>query len=283
MTALAAPRLYLPGWGRSFCAVVLGMLFAGITTSILQTGLADALEWPDVWTPGGLGVGWPWRVDGAWSLAADLGPALFFGAVFAWGAQIILGAQEGVTALRPSIVLTAAALVLLTRGASELVALNLPVMVALIIVVRLRAGRPRSSVRWTWKLAAMALVACCALAVATVSYGRMNALSAESADVSDSHVTIPLRGIGSDIVNLISVRVPDAPDGVTVGVWNPGGTSVSLVRGASIHPGEAVRIALGVPARCAPGTVDRLDVRMMVGDRELRQTVRLDEPVELCA
>jgi hypothetical protein len=32
-----------------------------------------------------------------------------------------------------------------------------------------------------------------------------------------------------------------------------------------------------------PGTVDRLDVRMQVGDRELHQSVRLDSPVELCA
>jgi hypothetical protein len=52
---------------------------------------------------------------------------------------MVLGAREGVTALRPSIALTAAALVLLTRGGSEL----LPVMVALAIVVRLRAGRSR--------------------------------------------------------------------------------------------------------------------------------------------
>jgi hypothetical protein len=284
MTALAAPRTYAPGWWRTAWAVALGVVLGGIASTILQTTLAGAVGWPDpTWTTAAPGVGWPWRVDGPWSLAADLGPALVFGAIVAWGAQMVLGAREGVTALRPSIALPAAALVLLTRGRSEFVAVDLPVMVALVIVVRLRAGRPRRSAQWTWTRIAAALLACGALGVATVSYGRLHALSADDAEIGKAHVTIPVRGVGNDIVNLASVRVPNAPAGVTVGVWNPSGTSVSPVDGASVHPREVVRIALGVPPRCSPGTVDRLDVHMKVGDRELHQTVRLDGPVELCA
>jgi hypothetical protein len=284
MTALAAPRTYSPGWWRTAWAVALGVVLAGIVSTILQTTLASTVGWPDPTSMTAVpGLGWPWRIDGPWSLAADLGPALLFGAIFAWGAQMVLGAREGITALRPSIALTAAALVLLTRGMSEFVAFNLPVMVALVIVVRLRAGCPRRSAQWTWKRIAAALLAYGALGATTVSYGRLNALSADDAEITKAHVTIPVRGIGNDIVNLTSVRVPDAPAGVTVGVWNPSRTSVSLVDGASILPGEVVRIALGVPPRCSPGTVDRLDVRMKVGDRELHQTVRLDKPVELCA
>jgi hypothetical protein len=117
-------------------------------------------------------------------------------------------------------------------------------------------------------------------------YGRLHALAAESAEIADSQrlVTVPMRGIGNDIVNLISVRVPDA-HGVTVGIWNPSGTSINVVNGASVHPGEAVRIALQVPAGCVrTEPVDRLHVRVMVGDRELDQTVRLSSPVPVgCA
>jgi hypothetical protein len=127
---------------------------------------------------------------------------------------MVLGAREGVTALRPSIALTAAALVLLTRGMSEFVAFNLPVTFALVIVVRLGAGRPLRSTQWTWKRSAAALLACGALGATTVSYGRLHALSADAAEISKAHVTIPVRGIGDEIVNLISVRVPDAPAGV---------------------------------------------------------------------
>jgi hypothetical protein len=151
------------------------------------------------------------------------------------------------------------------------------------IVVRLRTGRPRRSAQWSWKHIAAALLACGALVATTVSYGRLNALSADAAEISMAHVTIPVRGIGNDIVNLTSVRVPGATAGVTVGVWNPSRTSVLLVYGASIHPGEVVRIALGVPPRCSPATVDRLGIHMKFGDRELHQTVHLDSPVELCA
>lgn len=83
------------------------------------------------------------------------------------------------------------------------------------------------------------------------------------------HVTIPVRGI-------------DASAGVTVGVWNIPRTEVTWLDGVSIHSSEAIPIALQLPQRCTPGTVDRLDVRVHVGDRELRQTVRLDARLELC-
>jgi hypothetical protein len=166
MTAIASLRTPSPGWWRTTWAVALGVVLAGIALTILQTALASTVGWPDPTSSTAMpGAGWPWRIDGPWSLAADLGPALLFGAIFAQGAQVVLGAGEGFSALRPSIVLAAAALVLFTRERSEFVAFNLPVMVALVIVVRVDrdaravpfSGRENASSGRSWRALRWAL------------------------------------------------------------------------------------------------------------------------------
>ena len=197
MTALAAPIALRTGWLRALWAAAVGWVVAGLGALLLRSVLSETVRWPD---PVGRapGVGWPWRIEGWWSVAADIGPALL----------------------------------------------------------------------------------AVALATATVSYGRTNALSAEWGPVSTStrgqaYLTIPLRGLGHDIVNLESVRVPGHPD-VVIRSWNWIGSGVGVVDGLSIFPGDARSLALRLPQGCsAPIRVDRLDVHMKVGDRAHHQVVRL--------
>ena len=272
------------GWWRSVFAVLVGGFFSGLVVGILQLVLADAVGWPE-FRSAELGLGWPWRVDGLWSLAANVGPALVYGVLFTWGADIVLRIQPDVTAVRPSLVLVAASLTLFPLGAAgTLVAVNFVPPAILVVAIRTQAARPRRPIRWKVQSIGLVLAACLALTATTVSYGKFNALTAEPAEITASVITIPVRGIGNDIVNLRNVRVLDVR-GVTVGVWNPGRTDISAVNGASVLPAETVQIAVQVPSRCASAqTFDRLEVRMDVGaDRELQQTVRLESPVTVCA
>jgi hypothetical protein len=286
VTAVIQPRTQAPGWWLTIWAVLCGSFVASALLFGLQLGFAETVEWPDVWSGSAAGWGWPWPVDGLWSFAADLGPALLFGVVFASVADAALDSHAGLSALRAPVALAAAALTLVTREPSEFIVFNLVGIGVLVVVIRRQATRPRRSIAWTWKSAGVVLGACVALAATTVSYGRQHALTAQPVEIAQSQrlVTVPVRGIGNKIVNLVSVQVR-AARGVHVGVWNPAGTSISPVHGVSVHPGEAIRIALQAPANCAPTvSLDRLHVRMMVGDRALEQTLRLSSPVPIgCA
>jgi hypothetical protein len=282
--------LVRPGWWRTLFAVLCGGFVAALMTFILQSELAGTLGWPEARYEGIPGWGWPWRVDGPWSLAADIGPALVFGATFAWCTESVMRGSRGIPSRRAVFALTAAAFALTTRATSGDAAVVVgPVLTAaLVVIARSEAARPRRPIPWSWKPVALSVPACVALAVATVSYGRLHALAAEPATTTTAsgrvQATVPLRGIGHGIVNLVSVRVPNAPD-VRVGVWNLPGTHVGPVDGVSIHTGEAIRLALRAPSRCArTRTIDRLEVRMHVARRQLDQVIRLPEPVPVaCA
>jgi hypothetical protein len=140
------------GWWRSLFAVIVGGFFSGSVVFVLQLVLAPEIGWSEFRSGGVPGLGWPWPVDGLWSLAADLGPALVYGLLFAWGADIVLRVQPDVTAVRLSIVLIAATSALFPFGVSG------AALVVLVVAVRRRAARPRRSRGWDVKGAGVALV-----------------------------------------------------------------------------------------------------------------------------
>lgn len=275
MTAIAAPLTLRPGWWRTIWAVLLGWVAASLAMSMVQHTVAGQVEWPDPLSPRPFAFGWPWPLEGPWSLAADLGPALLYGGVFAWVAVGALGERGR----RVPLALAAAALVLFVRGGA-FIQVDLLSTVVLVVVLRRETPHTRRPVRWTPLAIALTVLAVPALATATVSYGRLNALSATSAMVTTSkkgreYLTVSLRALGNDIVNVASIDVPGQPD-VVVRAWSPAGSTVHSVEGASIHPGESVDFALRMPNRCAgPSKADRLDVRMKVGDRDHHQVVRI--------
>ncbi|MDA0179249.1 hypothetical protein OJ997_02985 [Solirubrobacter phytolaccae] len=278
MTAIAAPTTLRPGWLRAFWVTLWGLLAAGVAVTLLRFALTDVVQWPD---PLGRapGVGWPWRIEGPWSLAADIGPALLFGCAFAWPALSVVSADTTISPRRAPTVVVATGLALVVWH-DAYIQLNLLAIVPLTLVVRHEATRPRRPLRRRPLTIGLVAVAAVALATATVSYGRVNALSAEWGPVSTSnrgheYLTIPLRGLGPEIVNLESVRVPGRPE-VVIRAWNWIGNGVGGIDGLSIFAGETRTLALRMPQGCsAPIRVDRLDVHMKVGDREHHQVVRL--------
>ncbi|MDA0171933.1 hypothetical protein OJ998_22725 [Solirubrobacter taibaiensis] len=88
--------------------------------------------------------GWPWRGDGPWSVAADVGPALVYGLLLTWGADIVLRVQPNVTAVRPSLVFVASTLTMFPLGASgALVAVNVVPLAIDRLHVRMQVGADR--------------------------------------------------------------------------------------------------------------------------------------------
>jgi len=278
MTAIPAPVAFPTGWVRALWAALWGWVVAGLGTLLVRSLLDGVAVWPDP-VNRAPGVGWPWRFEGPWSLAADLGPALLFGCMFAWPAVSSVGARNGSTPRRLPTVLVASLLALLLWS-DGYVQLSPLAIVPLAVLLRHESTRPRRGVRRTPLTIGLAVVAAVALATATVTYGRTNALSAEWGPVSTSnrgheYLTIPLRGLGPDVVNLESVSVPGHPD-VVVRAWNWIGTGVGTVDGLSIHAGDTRTLALRMPQDCSgPIRVDRLDIDMNVRDRAHHQIVRL--------
>lgn len=278
MTAIPAPITLRPGWWRTAWAAVWGCLVAGIGMTLLRGWVSGAVEWPDP-ANRAPGVGWPWRLEGPWSLAADVGPALVFGFLFAWSAMSMVSGPDGIAARRVPTMLAAAALALLTWR-DAYVSLNPFALAPLILILRHESTRPRRPVRRIPVTVGLTAVTAVALAAATASYGRVNALSAEGGMVGTSnrgheYLEIPLRSLGNDILNLRSVSVPGRPD-VVIRAWDWIGHGVHPVDGLSVFPGETGRLALRMPQTCTgPIRIDRLEIRMDVGDRPHRQLVRL--------
>lgn len=281
VTAIPAPIALRSGWWRALWATVLSWIVAGLGTAMVGSVLSAAVAWPDP-LDRPVGVGWPWRIEGPWSLAADLGPALLFGVLFAWSAISLVYAGNGITPRRLPTALVAAGFVLLSWGG--FLQLNVLAIVALAFLLRRESVHPRLRFRRTPLTIGVAAALVAALAAATVSYGRVNALSADWGPVSTSnrghhYRTVALRGVGSEIVNLESVSVPEHPE-VVVRAWSWIGSGVSDIDGLSVVPGESPSLALRLPQDCtAPIRIDRLDVRMKVGDRAHHQVVRVDAEI----
>jgi len=240
------------GWLRSFFAVFVAGSIVGTGASVA----AESFGWRAAVTAESMTWGWPYPVDGLWSLTANLTPALVYGLLFAWFASIV----AGLGALRAPVVLTSAVLALVGRGvpAEVMLLLGLPSTIALVVVT---------------------------LVAGTVSYDRLHALMAGPAQtITDDdgrvYVTVPLDAVGDRNVNVWSVRVPDLPN-ARVGVLNLLGEPDPSVEGVGIHADEPVTFTLSA-VRCQGAlSVDRLDVDMTVDGRKLHQVVGLDSDVEV--
>ncbi len=219
------------------------------------------------------GHGWPWRIDGLWSFAADIGPLLLCGIVFAWSFEAILGRFSG-SRRQPSLVLAlvAAAVGWLSLTSPERAGL-IPVdtFIAFVVVVLVaRSVRHRPGLRLTRRGVAVAVAAGLALTAASVSYGLTHPLSAENGDQASDSLSFALRNDTRFDARLLSVTVPGqgSPE---LSDWE-GRTLV----GMRIDGMGSEFLTLKTP-RCV--TIERLDVRLTVAGREIRQRVWLDQSV----
>ena len=104
-TALSPPDLR-PTWFQSAGAVIGGLIFGYLLSLVwfIPLALLEVIPLPaDTRT----GNGWPWAVDDAWSLAADLGPLPLAGACLALGIESFTVKWTGVLPQRLPLVVTA--------------------------------------------------------------------------------------------------------------------------------------------------------------------------------
>lgn len=254
-----------------------------VIAATVVTGLAVfAVEWPLIAlrllpNTGDLiqtGWGWPWRVDGAWSLVADAGPLAAGGLVFAF---VVARVRYRPIDLR--IAAAAAGAFALTAGYGG--EGSVAVVAFLVLVVLARRGAVR---RWDWTRGRVVavVVAAIVLAAVTLSYGQLHPLVARASGLTDG-LSAKLVNEGRLPVVILGVDVPGQPgaiartDNEAVREASDPDDLKRPLAGASLAPGADRWAYVRVPRRsCVEGyPVARVIVRMRVAGREVRQSVAL--------
>jgi hypothetical protein len=275
---------------------VVGGSIVGFLAAFLALVPLFWLDLPIQFTDGMTGRGWPWRIEGAWSFAADIGPLLFCGAAFAFGAGAFIGRHTGIACRRTPIALTQATVGWVSLGGvsrAGLLAINgLLAFVVIVVVVREASVRERAPMRWTRPRAAAAVEAVLILAVTSISYGLLHPLTAGTAELGtppkpSTVLHAHLHNDGRAEVTLLSVSLPGT-GGQRARTFDDSVRSAPTIHdvmrpiaGATIAGKGSRDIELELPAGCSPAAIDRLDVRLRVHGQTLDQVVRLAPPVPL--
>jgi hypothetical protein len=290
-----------PSWWGTILAVIAGSIAAWALLILVALPLAILNVIP-LGTDSG-DAGWPWRIDGPWSVAADLGPTLAVAIVVAFCVAFYLTTRTGVRPRRWPLALVAVTVGWLpvTGGARGLLAVSGTVaFVAIVFTARRWALAERRPLRWSRPVAVAILVAGLALAAVSVSYGALHPLTAKSANgrtVALKHghsgrVAVTLENRGPLDARILGVSVPGAP-GLRVErarTDDPdrhvGPTIESLMNplaGSRVKSGQSVIFAyLNLSAAACGGdggrsswNVDDLNFRLRVAGLTRTQTVHL--------
>jgi hypothetical protein len=282
-----------PTWWQTVCAVIGG--------SIVGFGAAFVALLPFFWLPiqftdGMTGRGWPWRIEGPWSLASDVGPLLFCGAAFAFGAAALIDGHTGIECRRAPIALAAAALGWVSLGGvsqAGLLTINgFLAFVVIVVIVREASVHERTPLRWTRTRAVAAVGVVLILALMSVSYGLLHPLTAGTAELGTpvkrgTVLRAYLHNDGGADVTLMSVALPgialqrartfdeSVPSSSTLD------DQMRPVAGATIAGKGWRDIELVLPGRCVAAVIDRVNVRLRVHGHALDQVVRLAPPVSV--
>jgi hypothetical protein len=275
------------------CAVIGGSI-VGFVVAFVALLL---LFWlPIQFTDGMTGRGWPWRIEGPWSFAADVGPLLFCGGAFAFGAAAFIGRHTGIECRRAPIAVAAATMGWVSLGgvsqAGLLTSNGFLAFIVIVVVVREASVHERTPMRWTRSRAAAAIGAVLVLALTSVSYGLLHPLTAGTAELGTATkrgtvLSAYLHNDGGAEVTLVSVALP----GIALQRARTFDESVSSsakiddqmrpVAGATIAGKGSRETELQLPARCAAAVIDRVNVRLRVHGQTLDQVVRLAPPVSV--
>jgi hypothetical protein len=283
-----------PTWWHAVCAVIGGSIVGFVAAFV---ALIPFYSWlPIQFTDGMTGRGWPWRIEGLWSFAADVGPLLFCGGAFAFGAEAFISRHTRIACRRAPIALAAATVGWVSLGgvsrAGLLAADGVLPFVVIVVVVREASVHERTLIRWTRARAAAAVGAGLVLALTSISYGLLHPLTAGSAELgtqgkrgpvlhaslhNDGDAKVTLLGASVPGIDVLRARTIDE----TVGATSAIDDQMRPVAGATIA-GDGLRdIQFELPTACASTVIDRIDVRLRVRGRTLDQVVRLAPPVPL--
>lgn len=298
LTSMEARRPVRPTWLQTVGAVIGGSIIAWLLTLAWLLPVA-ALELFPIHLGETSGHGWPWRIDGPWSLAADFGPLMLCGAALAVGVEAFTVKWTGVRPRRLPLALVVAAVGWVMVGnvsnGGVLSVGGLVAFVAVVSVARECSVRERRPLKWTRGGIALIAVAGLVLAATSVSYGMLHPLTA--GDGGDSTVALKngraemsvfLRNEGRLDVHVLSVDIP----GVNVTRVRTDNEAVkeALTIDGLMKPIAGSRIAGGASRvayltiaspSCIGATIDRFNVRLSISGRRLQQVVRLESPVRL--
>jgi multisubunit Na+/H+ antiporter MnhE subunit len=297
-----APRPVHPSWLRMVGAVIGGSIVAFALTFAWLIPLGVLGAFPLVLSGEPSGHGWPWRIEGPWSFAADLGPLLLCGAALAVGVETVTSRWTDVRARRAPLVFAAASVGWVTVASppnSGLVSVGgLVGFIALVVVARecsVRERRPRRP--WTMTRVTLTLVGVLLLAAASISYGLLHPLTAGNGGNSTAEITagraefsvilrnegrLEVRVLGLDVPNSTITRVRTDNEAVTSAPTIDG--LMKPLAGSTIdgHNSRFAELTIA-PATCNT-VIDRVGVRLNVAGRQVQQVVRFDSPVRLtCA
>lgn len=241
------------------------------------------------------GSGWPWRIDGAWSFAADLGPLLAVGAAFAATTTFYLYQGTGVRSRRWPLALIAASVGWFAAPRHGLVAISGgTAFVVVVIAAHHWSTAARRPINWTRPLVAVATVAVLGLAAVSLSYSALHPLAAFSTepaglalrngrspmfmldlenggplDTRVEAIALPVTGRPPDQLRLAGVEIDsglrEAP--TLAGLYRP-------FQPLTLAPRQHAPVYLTLAATgCAQWRVTRVDVRIHTAGQDRTQRV----------
>jgi hypothetical protein len=298
--APSAPRY---GWFNALCALLGGSIVAYLPLIVVAFVLDGALHVLPANTPSDPGVGWPWRIDGAWAACADLGPLLCTAALLAAGIGFYVGSRVGHPTARWPIVVCAAVvgwIPVAQGGRPGLLGVSGGLgFVAMWWTTRMTAAmpRPRLPAPIRPRVAAAAVAgAAVSLGAVSVAYGALHPVRVEVfiqpaaatlhngrtprfpiSVFNDGPLTVRIRGVSlaaSPDLRLARLeREGPQTEGPTIdSLYSPAGTPRIPSRGEL-----QLWLTLSGPTACIamPETVSALDVHLSVAGVDRTQRVHL--------
>jgi hypothetical protein len=302
----AAPEAATPervGWWQAFCAVAAGSIIVGVGFLGLLFVL-DSLHLVPYAFDDTPGRGWPWRIDGAWALVADLGPMLAVSFAFAGVTNWYLTERNGVHARRCPLALVASAVGWLPLTGNEhglVVVSGGGAFCIAVIAARAISATERRPMPWSRPLLAALLAGTFALGLVSVAYGMLHPMAATNAtyppsaklrDGRSERLDFILQNRGPAAVRVARVTLADSP-GLRLARVQIGGERLARLRDLrfkprTFEPGDEVslfvqlsRPACRHPSSGALMTLRAFDVRMNVAGSHRTQRVVLDKPLRV--
>jgi hypothetical protein len=292
------------GWLRALGALLGGSIIAYFGLFVFAFVLGVVVHMLPGTLPEEPGVGWPWRIDGAWSALADLGPLLLTGALVAAGVGFYVGPRVGHPTARWPIVLCATLVGWVPIAQSGRGGL-LPVSGGLAFVAMWWTTRKTSEMpRWRLPAAAISprvaltavVAAVIALAAVSIAYSTLHPVRVASFSPPETatlfhgktdRFPVPIYNEGPLPIRILAVSLPPTPglrlarversgprtEGPTIdSLYSPAGMP-QVPSGAEL----SLWLTLTGPTDCiaAAQTVAALDVHVAVAGLDRSQRVRL--------
>jgi hypothetical protein len=295
-------------WWQAILSVVAGWILAGLCCAPALFVL-DALHLAPFGFGDTPGTGWPWRVDGAWAVLADVGPLLATSFVFAGITCWYLTERNGVHARRWPLALVATIVGWLPfhDGDAGLVAVSGGGAFCIVVIAAHHSSATeRRPMPWSRRLVAALAAAVVVLGAVSVAYGALHPLVLTSASFA------PSVGVDPPTLKLRDGR----PERLTFSLENRG-PAAARVLAVALADGHALRLRVQIggedsrahaprfePRTLEPGQrrwlyaelryppcrrsgtrllvpLKAFDVRLRVAGRERTQRVRLDEALRV--